>query len=100
MSDREWETWPAGPYLIETASEGPVIGSCGFAFNALDAAEVGYILTENHWGMGYATEALCAQVEAARVLRPIESARSRRGRRSSRSRTSIGIAPRPRSRTA
>jgi [ribosomal protein S5]-alanine N-acetyltransferase len=63
FSDAEWERWPAGPYLIELRSKAVPIGSCGFAFSAPDAAEVGYILAPDAWGLGYATESVTALVD-------------------------------------
>jgi ribosomal-protein-alanine N-acetyltransferase len=63
----EWERWPAGPYLIELASTGQPIGSCGFVFLSADTAEVGYILSREQWGRGLATEALANQLDAAEM---------------------------------
>ena len=71
FSDREWTDSPGGPYLIEVAADGRVIGSCGFEFAPDGTAEVGYILSRDGRGFGYATEALLAQVDVARALAPL-----------------------------
>ena len=57
FSDAEWERWPAGPYLIETAG-GELIGGSGLAFETRYRASTGYVLARDAWGQGYATEAL------------------------------------------
>jgi ribosomal-protein-alanine N-acetyltransferase len=69
-SDAEWERWPAGPYLL-FCREGKnlrVLGSTGIAFKEQDTAEAGYALAQSAWGHGYATEALRAIVEIARLV--------------------------------
>jgi [ribosomal protein S5]-alanine N-acetyltransferase len=71
FSDDEWDTWPAGPYVIELGSTGGLIGSCGFAFRERELAEVGYIIARGEWGQGYATESLMAQIDAAASLAPV-----------------------------
>ncbi len=47
-------------WALELKETGRMIGTCGFA--AIDeknnAAEVGYVLAPDHWGCGYAAEAL------------------------------------------
>jgi ribosomal-protein-alanine N-acetyltransferase len=60
FSDKEWERWPAGPYLIENEKDGRLLGSTGFTFEAPDRAMTGYVLAKEAWGFGYATEALSA----------------------------------------
>jgi RimJ/RimL family protein N-acetyltransferase len=42
-----------------------VIGACGVMFHHDDVPELGYWLGVNHWGQGYATEALHALVDYA-----------------------------------
>ena len=67
-SDREWERWPAGPYLV-LARDGQnqtLLGGTGLAFAAPALAATGYILARDAWGRGFATEALKAMVEIAR----------------------------------
>jgi RimJ/RimL family protein N-acetyltransferase len=58
----EWQRWPAGPYLIEDRA-GRLLGSTGLGFETLLIAATGYVLAEDAWGHGYATEALGAMVE-------------------------------------
>jgi [ribosomal protein S5]-alanine N-acetyltransferase len=65
FSDAEWERWPAGPYLLETA-HGELIGGCGLAFETRYRASTGYVLARDAWGQGYATEALRLLVLTAR----------------------------------
>lgn len=67
----EWERWPGGPYLIELASSGQPIGSCGFAFCSSDRAEVGYVLARGYWDQGIATEALVGQLDASKAIAPL-----------------------------
>ena len=67
-SDSEWRQWPAGPYLI-FAKERPfetLLGATGLAFQSPTLAATGYVLAQDAWGHGYATEALQAMVEVAR----------------------------------
>lgn len=68
MSDREWETWPAGPFLIRSRADGLLLGSTGLHFETPYRAMTGYILARDAWGHGYATEALGAIVGLARSL--------------------------------
>src|SRR6202049_3269845 len=60
FSDKEWERWPAGPYLIENKEDGRLLGSTGFTFEAHDRAMTVYVLAREAWGFCYATEALSA----------------------------------------
>ncbi|HXN64196.1 MAG TPA: GNAT family N-acetyltransferase [Candidatus Acidoferrales bacterium] len=69
FSDAEWEKWPAGPYLIESAGEGGLLGSTGLAFEGTDRAMTGYVLAKDAWGFGYATEALDAMMHLAEILK-------------------------------
>jgi RimJ/RimL family protein N-acetyltransferase len=68
FSAAEWERWPAGPYLIRARSDGRLLGSTGLGFQQPDEALTGYVLAKDAWGLGYATEALCAMVELSRQL--------------------------------
>lgn len=68
FSEAEWRHWPAGPYLVESRTAGTLLGSTGFAFETAQRAATGYVLARDAWGLGYATEALHAVVEAARAL--------------------------------
>lgn len=65
FSDAEWERWPGGPYLILSREDGTILGGSGFAFEAPDRAETGYVLAKDAWGRGFATEALRAVIEVA-----------------------------------
>jgi ribosomal-protein-alanine N-acetyltransferase len=60
FSDKEWERWPAGPYLIESGEDGRLLGSTGLNFKAPERAMTGYVLAKEAWGFGYAAEALSA----------------------------------------
>jgi RimJ/RimL family protein N-acetyltransferase len=68
FSDREWEHWPAGPYLIRSRDDGRLLGGTGFSFQTTDHAVTGYVLAKDAWGKGYATEALTAIVDLARRI--------------------------------
>ena len=68
-SDSEWQHWPAGPYLafaLDNRPE-PLLGSTGLAFQTSTHAITGYALAQDAWGQGFATEALSAMVELARL---------------------------------
>ena len=65
LSDREWERWPAGPYLIVSRRDGSLLGGTGLAFETPHEAATGYVLAKDAWGQGYATEALHAMVDVA-----------------------------------
>jgi len=71
LSDDEWSRWPAGPYLVECRQTGVLIGSSGFAFEAANRAGVGYVLSRDAWGLGYATEMVRALVKEARTIAPL-----------------------------
>jgi [ribosomal protein S5]-alanine N-acetyltransferase len=68
VSEKEWNTWPAGPYVILRASDGLLLGGTGFFFETPEQASTGYVLARDAWGKGYATEALVAIVRIARAL--------------------------------
>ncbi len=68
FSETEWIKWPAGPYLIESRSDRRLLGGTGLAFEAPSVAATGYVLAQDSWGRGYATEALTAIVGIARGL--------------------------------
>jgi RimJ/RimL family protein N-acetyltransferase len=65
FSAAEWERWPAGPYLILSRADGLLLGSTGLGFQTSQEAVTGYVLAEDAWGRGYATEALAAMIEVA-----------------------------------
>lgn len=66
-SEADWELWPAGSYLV-FSREGILLGGTGLTFKTLVFAATGYVLAQDAWGRGYATEALQAMVELARTL--------------------------------
>ena len=63
-----WERWPAGPFLIESRADGTLLGSTGLLFETPQQAATGYVLAEDAWGRGYATEALGAMRDRAEQL--------------------------------
>jgi RimJ/RimL family protein N-acetyltransferase len=65
FSDAEWERWPAGPYLIVARATGELLGGTGLGFETPWRASTGYVLAQDAWGKGYATEALQAMVALA-----------------------------------
>jgi [ribosomal protein S5]-alanine N-acetyltransferase len=62
FSEAEWNKWPAGPYLIESRTDHRLLGGTGLAFQEPSIAATGYVLAQDSWGRGYATEALAAIV--------------------------------------
>jgi len=68
FSERHWQPWPAGPYLIFARSDGSLLGGTGLGFESPVCAATGYVLARDAWGQGYATEALGAMVDLARQL--------------------------------
>jgi ribosomal-protein-alanine N-acetyltransferase len=65
FSAQQWEQWPAGPYLIVSATDGQLLGGTGFGFQTPHEAMTGYVLARDAWGKGFATEALTAIVDVA-----------------------------------
>jgi [ribosomal protein S5]-alanine N-acetyltransferase len=65
FGDSQWEQWPCGPYLIESRADGRLLGGTGLTFETPHRAMTGYVLARDAWGVGYATEALCAIVALA-----------------------------------
>ena len=68
LSHAAWEAGPAGPYLIRSRESGLVLGSTGLDFEIPDRPMTGYVLAQDAWGQGFATEALGAMVDLARSL--------------------------------
>lgn len=68
FSASEWARWSAGPYLIRARLDGRLLGSTGLSFETATRAMTGYVVAKDAWGLGYATEALRAMVDTARVL--------------------------------
>jgi RimJ/RimL family protein N-acetyltransferase len=67
-SDGQWSTTPSGPFLIERRDTGRVIGSVGLKFDTAHTASAGYVLAQDAWGHGFATEALGAILALADTL--------------------------------
>ena len=65
FSADEWARWPAGPYLILSRPDARVRGSTGFSFQSAHEAATGYVLPQDAWGQGFATEALSAMLGIA-----------------------------------
>ena len=63
----DWQTYPAGKFIVERREDGTLLGRVGLNFfdtqtwhksRASDAqAELGWAIGRQHWGNGYATEA-------------------------------------------
>jgi RimJ/RimL family protein N-acetyltransferase len=68
FSDAEWDRSPAGPYLLRSKEDGRLLGASGLNFDATGAATTGYVIAQDAWGRGYATEALRAMIDLARAL--------------------------------
>lgn len=68
-AEADWERWPAGSYLIfSRETESTLLGGTGLSFKAPDLAITGYILAQDAWGFGYATEACRAMVDLGQQL--------------------------------
>jgi RimJ/RimL family protein N-acetyltransferase len=68
-SDADWERWPAGSYLVyKKGADGSLLGGTGLTFKTPTRVLTGYVLAQDAWGKGYATEALEAMVELAGQL--------------------------------
>jgi ribosomal-protein-alanine N-acetyltransferase len=65
FSTKEWERWPAGPYLIRSRDDGRLLGGTGLSFQDENTAITGYVLAKDSWGQGYASEALAAMIDLA-----------------------------------
>lgn len=68
FSDGDWARWPAGPYLVESRDDGRLLGGTGLGFETAQRASTGYVLAQDAWGFGFATEALGAMVTLAQDL--------------------------------
>jgi len=61
-----WQRHGYGPWAVEPAGGGALMGRCGLLYLAeTDSVEVDYILGRDYWGQGFATEAACASVDYA-----------------------------------
>lgn len=65
FSEAEWRRWPAGPYLIFDQADNRLLGGTGLSFDSARVASTGYVLAQDAWGRGYATEVLRAMVALA-----------------------------------
>jgi RimJ/RimL family protein N-acetyltransferase len=67
-SDEEWESWPAGPYLVfaRTGQVPALLGGTGLSFKSASRAITGYVFAQDAWEQGFATESLQAMMELAR----------------------------------
>ncbi len=65
-SDVAWTHWRLGPYLVFARDGVTLLGGAGLGFETPYRAETGYVLAQDSWGRGYATEALEATVACAR----------------------------------
>jgi ribosomal-protein-alanine N-acetyltransferase len=61
----QWEREGAGPYLIWARADGQLLGSTGLGLEPGGQAITGYVLAQDAWRKGYATEALTAVVDVA-----------------------------------
>jgi RimJ/RimL family protein N-acetyltransferase len=64
FSDAAWAQWHAGPLLIEERESGRLLGSTGVACQTPYRVDTGYVLAEDAWGQGFASEALAAVLTA------------------------------------
>jgi len=64
FADAAWTQWRAGPLLIEERDSGRLLGSTGVACQTPYRVATGYVLAEDAWGGGYASEALAAVLDA------------------------------------
>jgi [ribosomal protein S5]-alanine N-acetyltransferase len=67
FSDMEWTLQGCGPYLVHSRQSGILLGGTGLSV-AGEHAETGYVFARDAWGFGYATEALTAMVDVARLV--------------------------------
>ena len=66
FSETEWRSRGCGPYLIWSRGGETLLGSTGLQIESPGRAVTGYVLAQDAWGRGYATEALRAIVAVAR----------------------------------
>lgn len=68
FAEAQWMVGPVGSYLIIRTIDKVLLGSTGLECETPTRAETGYVLAQDAWGQGYATEALRAMVEVAGSL--------------------------------
>jgi [ribosomal protein S5]-alanine N-acetyltransferase len=66
FSEGQWHRYGCGPYLIWSLDGETLLGSTGLSFETAVRAVTGYVLAQDAWGRGYATEALRAMIDVAR----------------------------------
>lgn len=66
--DTKWKVGPAGTYVVVRTEDGLLLGGTGLDCETPTRAETGYVLAQDAWGQGYATEVLGAMVAVARGL--------------------------------
>lgn len=64
-AEDEWKRKGVGAYVIENREEGTFLGGTGLHLEAPYRAATGYVLAQDAWGLGYATEALTALTSLA-----------------------------------
>jgi RimJ/RimL family protein N-acetyltransferase len=64
FADAAWAAWGAGPLLIEDKDSDLLLGSTGVEFITSTRVSTGYVLAQDAWGKGYASEALQAVLDA------------------------------------
>jgi [ribosomal protein S5]-alanine N-acetyltransferase len=67
-SDAEWGKGPAGSYLVFSRADKSLLGGTGLSFKSPTCAVTGYVLAQDAWGRGYATESLQAMANLAGEL--------------------------------
>jgi RimJ/RimL family protein N-acetyltransferase len=68
-ADAEWKRNGVGAYVLETRGKRQFLGGTGLHIENPYRAATGYVLAQDAWGMGYATEALRAMTDLAAELR-------------------------------
>lgn len=68
FSRAEWDRWPVGPLLLLARADGALLGASGLSFETRYRASTGYVLAQEAWGKGLATEALQATAKLAEQL--------------------------------
>jgi [ribosomal protein S5]-alanine N-acetyltransferase len=58
--EAEWLHTGVGPYLVQSRETGLLLGSTGLQLSSPQQAATGYVLAQDAWGRGYATETLLA----------------------------------------
>ena len=58
--EAEWLHTGVGPYLVQSRETGLLLGSTGLRPSSSQQAATGYVLAQDAWGRGYATETLLA----------------------------------------